>query len=147
MTAKKHWRHMTTTVIIGLFSTSLGLLALGLVPQGSFIALYIVAALFLIMNPIVNGIFQTVIVFMIPPEKMGRVISVLITMSSIASPLGLIIAGPSADLLGSIPLLYIICGILSAVVVLLTMFRKSALNMLKEGQRLQDEAMKAKAEE
>ncbi|MHA1473775.1 MAG: MFS transporter [Promethearchaeota archaeon] len=146
MTVKKHWRHMKITIIVGLFSTSAGLLALGLVPPGNFIALYIVAGLFLIMNPIVNGLFQTMIVFMIPPEKMGRVISVLITMSSIASPLGLIIAGPSADLLGSIPLLYIICGILSALVVLLTMFRKSALKMMKEGQRLQDEAMKAKTE-
>ena len=147
MTVKKHWRHMTTVVIIGLFSSSVGYLALGLVPPGNFIALYIVAGLFLVMNPIVNGLFQTMIVFMIPPEKMGRVISVLITMSSIASPLGLIISGPSADLLRSIPLLYIICGILSAVVVMLTMFRKSAFNMMKEGQRLQDEAMKAKAEE
>ena len=138
---------MKITIIIGLFSTSAGLLALGLVPPGNFIALYIVAGLFLVLNPIVNGLFQTMIVFMIPPEKMGRVISVLITMSSIASPLGLIIAGPSADLLGSIPLLYIICGILSAFVVLLTMFRKSALKMMKEGQRLQDEAMNVKAEE
>ncbi|QEE15854.1 MFS transporter [Promethearchaeum syntrophicum] len=147
MTVKKHWKHMAITITIGLFSTSVGYLALGLVPPGSFIALYIFAALFLVMNPIVNGLFQTAIVFMIPPEKMGRVISVLITMSSIASPLGLIIAGPAADLLGSIPKLYIICGILSAVSVALTIFRKAPWNMMKEGQRLQDEAMKAKAEE
>ena len=86
---------------------------------------------------------------------MGRVISVLMTLSMIASPLGLILAGPTADLLGSIPnltlgpisLLYIICGILSAVAVLLTIFRKSALKLMKEGQRLQDEAMKTKTEE
>ncbi|MHA1512355.1 MAG: MFS transporter [Promethearchaeota archaeon] len=122
MTVKKHWRHMTVTVIIGLFSTSAGLLALGLVPPGNFVALYIVAALFLFMNPIVNGLFQTMIVFMIPPE------------------------GPAADLLGSISLLYIICGILSAISVALTIFRKSAWGMMKEGQRLQDEAMKAKTE-
>jgi len=147
MTLKKHWKHMTITITIGLFSTSAGLLALGLVPSGNFVALYIVAAFFLFMNPIVNGLFQTIIVFMIPPDKMGRVISVLITMSSIASPLGLILAGPAADLLGSISLLYIICGILSGLVVLLTMFRKSAKNLIKEGQRLQDEAMKVKPEE
>jgi len=146
MTVKKHWRHMTVTIIIGLFSTSAGLLALGLVPPGNFVALYIVAALFLLMNPIINGLFQTMIVFMIPPEKMGRVISVLITMSAIASPLGLILSGPAADLLGSISLLYIICGILSAISVALTIFRKSAWGMMKEGQRLQDEAMKAKTE-
>ena len=147
MTVKKHWKHMAITITIGLFSTSAGLLALGLVPEGNFIALYIVAALFLVMNPIVNGLFQTMIVFMIPPEKMGRVISVLIMMSSIASPLGLILSGPAADLLGSISLLYIICGILSALVVTLTIFRKSAWNMMKEGQRLQDEAMKVKIKE
>jgi len=147
MTVKKHWRHMTLTIIIGLFSISVGFVAIGLVPEGNFVALYIFAALLLVLNPIVNGLFQTIIVFMIPPEKMGRVISVLITMSSIASPLGLILAGPAADLLGSIPLLYIICGILSAVSVALTIFRKSALGMMKEGQRLQDEAMKTKIEE
>ncbi len=147
MTIKKHWKHMTITIIIGLLSSSVGYLALGLVPPGNFTALYIVAAFFLLMNPIINGLFQTMIVFMIPPEKMGRIISVLITMSAIASPLGLILAGPAADLLGSIPLLYIICGILSALVVPLTMFRKSALGIMKEGQRLQDEAMNAKTQE
>ncbi len=147
MTVKKHWRHMAVTITIGLFSTSAGLLALGFVPEGNFIALYIVAAFFLVMNPIVNGLFQTMIVFMIPPEKMGRVISVLITMSAIASPLGLILAGPAADLLGSISLLYIICGILSALVVTLTIFRKSAWNLMKEGQRLQDEAINTKTQE
>jgi len=139
MTVKKHWKHMAVIITIGLFTSSIGYIALGLVPQGNFVALYIVAALFLLMNPIVNGLFQTAIVFMIPPER-------------------LILAGPTADLLGSIlanstsvlgpiSLLYIICGILSAVSVTLTIFRKSAWGMMKEGQRLQDEAMKAKTHE
>lgn len=147
MSVKKQWKNMKVAITIGLFSTSAGLLAIGLVPQGNFVALYIVASLFLVMNPIVNGLFQTMIVFMIPPEKMGRVISVLMTASAIISPLGLILAGPAADLLGSISLLYIICGILSATVVGLTIFRKSSWGLMIEGQRLQDEAMNARATE
>ena len=144
MSIKKHWKHMTSVTITGLFSTSIFYVILGLIPPGNFIALYSVASVFLLFNAIVNGLFLTMIQLMIPPEKMGRVISVIITMSSFASPLGLILAGPVADLLGSISLLYIICGILSAMVLILTIFRKSSLSMMKEGQRLQDEAMNAK---
>ncbi len=147
MSLKKKWNHIALVTISGLFLSSIGFIAIGLVPPGNFILLYIIAALFLLLNPIVNGLFQTMIQLMIPPEKMGRVISVLITMSAFASPLGLILAGPAADLLGSISLLYIICGILSGVVLIFTIFRKSVLNLLKEGQRLQDEAMKIKTSE
>lgn len=144
MTVKKHWKHIPITIIIGLFSSSIGLIALGLVPQGKFIALYLVGAIFFLLEPIINGLFQTMIQLMIPSEKIGRVFSVLITMSAITSPLGLILAGPTADLLDSISLLYIICGILNIIVVFITMFRKSVLNLMKEGQRLQDEAMNVK---
>jgi len=144
MTVKKHWKHISATIIIGLFSSSIGLIALGFVPRGNFIALYLVGAIFFLLEPIINGLFQTMIQLMIPSEKIGRVFSVLITMSAITSPLGLILAGPTADLLDSISLLYIICGILNIIVVFITMFRKSVLNLMKEGQRLQDEAMNVK---
>ncbi|MHA2002021.1 MAG: MFS transporter [Promethearchaeota archaeon] len=142
MSIKKKWHHSAFMIILGLFFSSVCFVAIGFIPQGDFILLYIIAAIFLVFNPIVNGLFMTMIQLMIPPEKMGRVFSVLMTMSALASPLGLILAGPMADLLGSISILYILCGILSGAIVALTMFRKSSLGLMKRGQQLQHDAVK-----
>jgi len=64
-------------------------------------------------------------------KDMGRVLAVLMLLSSIASPIGMLIAGPAADLLGSINLLYILCRILSIGVISATLYRKRSFELMK----------------
>ena len=51
-------------------------------------------------NPITNGPLQAVMQANVAPEMQGRVFTLLNSLSSAASPIGLAVAGPVADLLG-----------------------------------------------
>ena len=62
-----------------------------------------------IMNPITNGPLMAILQAAVAPEMQGRVFSILETLASGASPLGLAIAGPVADLFG-IQLWFILGG-------------------------------------
>ncbi len=67
-------------------------------------------ALIGIMNPITNGPLMAILQAAVTPEMQGRVFSILETLASGASPLGLAIAGPVADLFG-IQIWFILGGI------------------------------------
>ena len=136
MSIKKKWKNPLAWITIGIGAQFLGFIGLGLVPEGSFNGLYLVASLLFFFNPIINGLFQTMIQLMIPPEKMARIISVIMTLGALASPLGLLLSGPSADLIGSIATLYIVCGILGMLVCLPQLFSKPSRQMFKKGKEL-----------
>ena len=108
----KKWKRPLLWISIGMYSSSVGFLLLGLIPAGNFELLYWIPFPMMVLNPVINTIFLTLVQIIIPKEKMGRVGAVLMMLSSIASPIGILAAGPLADLLGSINLLYIICAIL-----------------------------------
>lgn len=135
---KKQWKKVIIIMSIGLFSTGIGLLLLGLVGEGNFLLLYIIAFFMLLLNPIVNALFQTTLQRSVPPEKMGRVVSVVVSLATLASPIGMIIAGPIADALGSIRELYVWCGVLNIIIVAFTLYTKNSRLFLKEMQVQQD---------
>ncbi|WP_371802211.1 MFS transporter [Candidatus Lokiarchaeum ossiferum] len=135
---KKQWKNVIVIMSLGLFSTGIGLLLLGVIGQSNFILLYTVAFFMLLLNPIVNALFQTTLQRSVPPEKMGRVISVVVSLATLASPIGMILAGPIADALGSIRELYVWCGILNIIIVAFTLYSKNSRIFLKEMQVQQD---------
>ena len=132
-TLVKKWKRPLLWISIGMYSSSIGIILLGIVPAGNLSMLYLIPFPMIVLNPVINAIFITMIQILIPQEKMGRVSAVLMMLSSIASPIGMLTAGPLADLLGSINLLYIIYGILSIIVVSLTLYRKSGLELMRLG--------------
>lgn len=136
MSLQKKWKHFLTWITIGISSMFIGYIALGIVPSGNFTWLYIVAFSLFLFNPIVNGLFQTSIQIMIPPEKMARIISVLMTVSALASPLGLLLSGPLADLFGSIGTLYIVSGIVGLLVCIPQLYSKPAREFFDKGKAL-----------
>ncbi|MHA2180426.1 MAG: MFS transporter [Promethearchaeota archaeon] len=99
-TLKKNWKHKSSIYFIGLMILMSLLSVLGIAPTGAFILLWIGTGMVGLILPIINTIFMTVIQTTIPPNKMGRVSSVLQSLSSAIFPIGTIIAGPLAEIIG-----------------------------------------------
>jgi DHA3 family macrolide efflux protein-like MFS transporter len=78
-------------------------------------------------NNMYNIPFYTYIQETIPNEKQGRVFSLLNFLMSLTMPLGLLIAGPVAEVLG-VTAFFVIAGAVSTVItgVCMTAVRKSA---------------------
>ncbi|MGQ9699698.1 MAG: MFS transporter [Candidatus Bipolaricaulaceae bacterium] len=88
------------TALSGFIGMGLGVTALGFIPpSGLFVA---VGAMFAIglMNPMANGPIIAILQSAVAPEIQGRVFSLVDSLASGMSPLGLAVAGPVADLLG-----------------------------------------------
>ena len=127
----RKWKRPLLWISIGMYAMSVGFIMLGVVPSGNLLFLNLVPFPMMLLNPVINAIFLTLIQLIIPQEKMGRVIAVVMLGASIASPLGILISGPLADLVGSISILYMICGALGILVVSVTLYRKPSLELIK----------------
>jgi DHA3 family macrolide efflux protein-like MFS transporter len=87
-------------------------LAVGLAPSNMFLLAIAGMAIFGFLNPIINGPLFAVMQDRVAPEIQGRVFSFLSAGASLASPLGLVIAGPIADATNS-QLWFVLGGILT----------------------------------
>ncbi|MFH1445874.1 MAG: MFS transporter [Chloroflexota bacterium] len=96
---------MTALIMMGV-SISL----VGIVPQNGFYWAAGVLGLAGIMNPLVNGPIFAALQSRVDPQKQGRVFTLLNAGASLASPLGLAIAGPVSDAVG-IQIWFIIGGV------------------------------------
>ncbi|KAA3663654.1 MAG: hypothetical protein DWQ04_09710 [Chloroflexi bacterium] len=67
------------------------------------------------MIAMVNGPVRAIMQSVIAPEMQGRVMSLLVSLSSAMSPIGLMIAGPVADLLG-IRVWFVFAGVVTSLV-------------------------------
>ena len=117
-TLKKNWKHKIPIyftfimVVMGLISF------LGFAPTGIFFILWVGMAIVGLILPIVNTIYMTIVQTTVPPDKMGRVSSVLQSISVVAFPIGTLIAGPLAEVIG-IRSVFLYGGILGLVIVFL----------------------------
>ncbi len=88
------------TSLTGLIGIGLGALLIGFAPANAFfvavIGAFVVGSTIALTNGPIMAIFQS----RIEPEMQGRVFTLLGSLSSAMTPLGLIIAGPAADALG-----------------------------------------------
>ncbi len=105
-------KHKLAVVHIGVFGLALSTLISGLLPQNMAWFWLFVAACTL-MGAATNIYNIPYIAYMqevIPPEKMGRVFSLLGSASSAAMPLGLLVAAPVAERQG-VALWFLVAGI------------------------------------
>ena len=88
------------TSLVGLIGMGLGSLAIGFAPPT--LVIMAVGAAFLIgfFNPITNGPLFAALQAVVAPEMQGRVFMLISSFASAMSPIGLLIAGPIADVLG-----------------------------------------------
>lgn len=103
------FRRRIVTSLCGMVGMGVGVSVLGfLPPSGLLVAVGAMAAVGL-MQPIVNGPLMALFQSVIAPEMQGRVFSLIASLATAMSPLGLAIAGPVADLMG-IQFWYILGG-------------------------------------
>ncbi len=104
------FRRRILTSLMGLTGIGLGFLLVGLVPPSAF--LLAVGGIFVagMMNPITNGPLFSIIQASVEPGMQGRVFALVQSMAAAATPLGMLVAGPVADVLG-VQLWYVVGGL------------------------------------
>jgi len=133
----RHYKSIILMMVLTFLIIGLSLILLAITPDGKFLYLYIIAGVLTLFTPFSTVIFQTSIMMKIPQEKLGRVVASVSTMSQIAVPLGIIIAGPLADLVGSVTWVLLGCGVLELLVTAL-FFSKKSHNFLRSMQKDHD---------
>ena len=116
---KKKWKHKILTTFIGIVVLFLGYAYLALVPTGFFIMMIIGLLIMGITLPIINTIFQTIEQTIVPPDKIGRVMSIDSTLSMMISPIGIVLTGILSVPLGVMNL-FLYCGIVGVAISIAT---------------------------
>jgi len=120
------------TSLIGLMGMGAGTLILALAPS-SAISLAVGGALLVgLMTPITMGPFFAVIQTNVEPDMQARVFSLLSSVGTGFTPLGLVIAGPFADRVG-IQAWFLLGGILCIFMAVTGLFIPAVMNMEKKG--------------
>lgn len=94
------FKRRIVTSLTGVVGMGVGIVVLGLAPASLFwlgVAGMFVAG---IMSPIANGPFMAILQAAVAPEMQGRVFSLLGAAAQAMTPIGLLIIGPLADLVG-----------------------------------------------
>ncbi len=108
---KKKWNNKIRVIFISLLIALMGYFIFSIAPPGSFFIVSLGGAILGFNLPIVNSLYQTFIQTTVPPDKLGRVTSIDHTLSSAISPIGSLLSGPLALLLGIQPLFFY-CSVL-----------------------------------
>jgi MFS transporter, DHA3 family, macrolide efflux protein len=88
------------TMMAGLVFTGLGSLAVGFMPSSALLLAVFFVFVMGLSNPIVNGPLMAAMQSCVAPHMQGRVFTVLASVATAMTPLGLVIAGPVADYIG-----------------------------------------------
>jgi len=116
-----------------------GFVIFAIAPKGFYFVIGIGATLTGLTLPIVGSLTSTFYQTTVPPDKMGRVSSISSTISASILPIGTILSGPLAEILG-IPILFFYCSVLSLVVIVsvwtLTNIRKVDFDNIDENKEI-----------
>jgi DHA3 family macrolide efflux protein-like MFS transporter len=111
---KNNWKKKMRVIFVSLVGAMTGYIILALAPSGSYLILAIGGVVLSFNLPIINSIYQTFLQTTVPADKLGRVTSIDHTFSMAISPIGSLISGPLAVLLG-IPTLFFFCALISLI--------------------------------
>jgi len=122
-------RMITTMTAMIMMGVSISLI--GIAPPNGFY--WAVGALGLagIMNPLVNGPIFAALQSRVDPQKQGRVFTLLGAGASLASPIGLAIAGPVSDAIG-IQIWFVIGGVACVIAGIASLFIPSIIELGKD---------------
>ncbi len=127
---KKHWKHKELLILYSVFIGIAGYSLLTLAPTGNFVLMAIGALIHGSMIPFANTMFLTILQTKIPAETQGRVFSIVISIAAAVTPLGMLISGPIADLVGNY-LLFIFALYLQFVAIVITWYFTDLKNIIK----------------
>jgi DHA3 family macrolide efflux protein-like MFS transporter len=117
---KKDWKNRVLLItgcvlfgIIGYFLTALS-------PTGNFLLIGIGGMMRAGMTPLINTNFLTIIQLHVPPEKQGKVMSIVVSLAWAVIPPGSLVAGSLGAIMGIVPLYLTFAG-LELLTVILTL--------------------------
>ncbi len=119
------------TSLVALCISGLAAFTVGIAPSNMYLMALIGMVFFGFLNPIINGPLFAVMQEKVEPELQGRVFSFLHAGASLASPLGLAIAGPVSDATNS-QFWFLLGGILTTLGGVIGIFIPSIINLGKE---------------
>ena len=126
------FKNKSLTSLIALMLSGVGVLMVGIAPANMYLLALAGITLFGFLNPIINGPIFAIMQTKVEPEMQGRVFSLLNAGASLASPLGLIIAGPVADATNNNQLWFIIGGALTVITGIIFLCVPAVLEFGKE---------------
>jgi len=136
---KKNWNNKIRVIFISISVALTGYMIFAVAPPGSFLIIGLGGVILGFNLPIINSLYQTFLQTTVPADKMGRVSSIDQTLGSAISPLGSLLAGPLALILG-IPALFFYCGLIGLLVTIgfwsFTSIRKVDMDSEKELERI-----------
>ena len=125
------FKNQILTSLTALTISGGAVLSVGLAPSNMYLIALGAMAIFGFLNPMINGPIFSVMQAKVEPEIQGRVFSLLNTGASLASPIGLAIAGPIADATNN-QLWFIIGGISTLIVGAASFFIPAIIGLGKE---------------
>jgi DHA3 family macrolide efflux protein-like MFS transporter len=127
------FKRKAATSMCGLIGMGLACLVVGFTPPTMFYLA--VAGAFVIgyMNSFVNGPLFAILQTVVAPEMQGRVFTLIGSLSGLMSPIGLIIAGPVADVFG-VPSWFVIGGVATMLMGITGFFIPAIMNIEEERQ-------------
>jgi len=122
---KKEWKRKIFTYFGSLLVITILISGYTIAPKGAFLFLGICNFVVGFLLPIANTIYMTIIQTTVPNDKMGRVISIDHSISSLISPIGALISGPLADAIGA-RVVFLLSSIIGVVLTSYTWVRMKA---------------------
>jgi len=122
-------RMITTMTAMIMMGVSISLV--GIVPPNGFYWAAGALGLAGIMNPLVNGPIFAALQSRVDPQKQGRAFTLLGAGASLASPIGLAIAGPVSDAIG-IQIWFVIGGVACVIAGIASLFIPSIIELGKD---------------
>jgi len=101
MSVTKGFKRKMVTIMFSLYVFFVGYILLALTPMGLFWFMAVGGVIMLFCIPIMNVSYMTIVQTIIPLEMQGRVNSVDMALSSAATPIGMMLSGPIAELIGT----------------------------------------------
>jgi DHA3 family macrolide efflux protein-like MFS transporter len=100
------------TALLGLIGMGIGLTVLSLTPSSLFWLALVSLFVGGYFNPITNGPFFAILQDVVDPSIQGRVFTVIGSVSGAAAPIGMLFAGPVADMWG-VQMWFLVGGIIT----------------------------------
>lgn len=122
------FKRKVSTVLMGLIGMGVGTAIIGIVPASGYGITVGMMGLVGMMNALTNGPLGALLQAKIPAEKQGRIFTVVESLASAASPLGMLLAAPTAERLG-IQAWYLLAGAISLAMGVAGFFMKDVYTL------------------
>lgn len=116
-------RKLTRVMAVSGLIMGAGCVAAGVLPCDGFWAFVMLAGVIFAAMAAFNAPIIPLLQKRIPQEKFGRVMGLFLTGTSIAAPIGLLVAGPAAETLG-VNTWFVVCGALLCLLMAVAFFSK-----------------------